>query len=308
MAIDLNQAIQELLDSVNYQKKIQEQLFDIYLNPTPKTVTIYGPDGKALGGIPNVAKWRDVIWKDAQSAMAKTVYVDQVNGSDTSGDGSPSAPFATPQKAESVIPSGGKGVIYLRAGQTYSLDSIWRINNKSITLKKWGTADSEPNPKIVSVPYVNPSNGYEYIGIIALLHSVIRSYEVDFETPDETDTNVANATFGLFYLDSFSVVEFIRGTAFIRDWPLVMVRGWSAHGSGYIAMYQSAADSPYTVKSTGPGLVVLAGGAPVILELHNKAPTDENGNTYPNGIKDVIAGIIRDANGNPRNVISNLVL
>lgn len=61
--------------------------------------------------------------------MSKTFYVDAVNGDDTTGDGSSTAPFATIGKALSSIPTGGWGYIILLSDVTF--DSA--VNNDNIT-------------------------------------------------------------------------------------------------------------------------------------------------------------------------------
>ncbi len=56
MSVDLAQALQDFSATVDFIRKTNQQIYDVYVNPTPKAVTIYGPDGQVISSVPNRAK------------------------------------------------------------------------------------------------------------------------------------------------------------------------------------------------------------------------------------------------------------
>ena len=56
MSVDLAKALQDFSSAVDFMRRNAQQLWDVYLNPSPKTVTIYGPDGQVISSVPNRAK------------------------------------------------------------------------------------------------------------------------------------------------------------------------------------------------------------------------------------------------------------
>lgn len=133
---NLNDAIQYAIRNLKNAGEIVRNLWNLHFNPNPQDVLteIYDENGNLRQvRIPNVAKWRDVIWRDAQSAMSKTFYVDPINGSDTTGDGSLNAPFKSITKARDSVPSGGFLNVLLLSDYTLSDESIW-ISNKFVRI------------------------------------------------------------------------------------------------------------------------------------------------------------------------------
>jgi|GEM_PF-2606753 len=53
---DLAKALQDFSSTVDFIRKTNQQIYDVYVNPTPKDVTIYGPDGQVISSVPNRAK------------------------------------------------------------------------------------------------------------------------------------------------------------------------------------------------------------------------------------------------------------
>ncbi len=133
MSVDLARALQDFSSAVDFMRRNAQQLWDVYLNPDPKEVTIYGPDGRAIKEVPNLAKWREVIRNDAYTAMYKVLYVDAENGDD-SNEGTTSKPLKTIQEAIRRIPAGGYGEINLKEGQVHQIASLIIIQSKTILL------------------------------------------------------------------------------------------------------------------------------------------------------------------------------
>jgi hypothetical protein len=56
MGVDLAKVLQDFSSAVDFIRKTNEQIYDVYVNPAPKDVTIYGPDGQVISSVPNRAK------------------------------------------------------------------------------------------------------------------------------------------------------------------------------------------------------------------------------------------------------------
>lgn len=251
---------------------------------------------------------------NGQDLMNRTFYVDAVNGNDNN-DGSQNAPFKTLQKAFDSIPFGGRGVIVLLSDIVLNEDAITG-ENKFIVLNL-------NNHKISTSVYISNSYYAIYSVIICsgtVLHILLRDYDV-FETPSiPTDIPISpkrallsfhqlcvNAGI-VFYISSRSGTSWAE----IRDnTRLVSVWHWTncrpsgnfitlfPHYNRILNLYGS---NSYYVDFQG-----AVGG--IYSEIYNN---DFTGYIRRNGVdisvKDAIAGIIRDVNGVPRNVISNIIL
>jgi len=152
MVVDLTSLYNALRNTYQSIKDFFTTTDKIYRDPTPQDVHIQMLDENGnlvTKTIPNMAKWRNTIWQDAQQAMAKTVYVDQQNGDDNTGDGSQDRPFKSLQKAIDSVPPGGRVKIVLLNDYDLANDSqstlivskSVTIDTNNFTLKKTNTTN-----------------------------------------------------------------------------------------------------------------------------------------------------------------------
>ena len=130
---------------------------------------------------------------DAAPAAAKKIYVDAINGNDTSGDGTNTAPFKTAKKAVTVAESGA--TIQLAAG-CYSLyeacgtddesNSKEYTKNKDLTFigagpeeTKWGIGAKVPDPTYFGTEY-NGDYSFDGAGTVTFQNMTLQSGSVDY--------------------------------------------------------------------------------------------------------------------------------
>ena len=130
---------------------------------------------------------------DAAPAAAKKIYVDAINGNDTSGDGTNTAPFKTAKKA--VIAAASGDTIQLAAG-CYSLyevcgkddksNSKEYTKNKDLTFigagpeeTKWGIGAKVPDPTYFGTEY-NGDYSFDGAGTITFQNMTLQSGSADY--------------------------------------------------------------------------------------------------------------------------------
>ena len=196
MAINFTEVQQKLDRVLNNAGEIVRNLWKLHFDPTPQDITtsVYDEFGNLQTvSIPNVAKWRNTIWADAQSAMYKIFYVDARNGSDTTGDGSANAPFKTIAKAVNSLPHGGLGIIYLANNAAHEINNPpFHIKNKSLEIRTWDVTGTGANAVVRKVPG-------QWTGILVEYGGFIEIVNVDLDlTADTSDGN----SYHLFFVYS----------------------------------------------------------------------------------------------------------
>lgn len=320
MAINFAEIQQKLDRVLSNAGEIVRNLWKLHFDPNPQDVLteIYDENGNLRQvSIPNLAKWRDTVWRDAQSAMSKTFYVDQVNGSDTTGDGSQVSPFQTIDKAISSVPSGGS--VEINVLGDYIVDSDINTRRRNVYLILRGALRFTVRTTTVD------SGTYAYInGFIindSLLRILIESNYNGKIIIEPNNTGITNFTpFGkaAFKTASYGSLSSLKIDIFTRVdnyHPIEIHSGYlfSFFHWDYLRFRTDISISGHyrgrnrgiVIASTALGLINLPDGAPASIHLYYDGGW-QNERGY--GIKPKIAGIVRDANGVPRNVISNLVL
>jgi len=277
--------------------------------------------------IPSVAKLRDRFISDINSAMYKEIYVDAENGSDETGDGSSSAPFKTLQKAIDSIPYGAYAIIYVQGDYTMTEDNIYVIN-QYIWINFIGG-------KLYLKPILRNCCNHKYKGVtrFQVIHShvglsfgennnvgieIIDSYPEGWD--DAIDHTNGCSVFGLYYasLDITFYKSSSNNNILLKipqDFNLFSTNGPSSWGYNE---HTSKVTFGLAAYNTPPGTKVILDGklgtittvSSAVLELavyldSTLQVIDSQGN--PVDIKTKVAGIIKDSNGTPRNVISNIV-
>ena len=112
-----------------------------------QTVEYYDKKGNLVRKqIPNIGQLIDQFRQGVNAQMSKTVYVDRVNGSDTSGDGSPNAPFKSIPKAENSVPPGG--IVNIKLLSDYTIEDAIRIDNNRIVVITGAEVNPDGSPII----------------------------------------------------------------------------------------------------------------------------------------------------------------
>lgn len=278
--------------------------FDASQTPGPNTIPVADSTGKLNKG-----------WIPVAEIMSPRFYVDAVNGNDNN-DGSQNAPFETLKKAFDSIPFGGRGVIVLLSDIVLNKD-VTTGENKFIVLDL-------NNHKISTSVYILGDGYYAIYSVIihsgTVLHILLRDYGV-LETPNIPTDRPISPRRALLSFNEFCVnagiafyIHSRSGTSWakIRDnTRLVSVWHWSdskpsgifvtlfPHYNRILNLYGS---NSYYVDFQG----AVGGIYSVIDNDGARGYIRRNGVNI--SVKDAVTGIVRDDNGVPRNVISNIIL
>ena len=241
--------------------------------------------------------------------MSKTFYVDQVNGSDTSGDGSQTAPFASVNKAIASVPSGGQ--VTIRFIGNYKFTSDVGVVNKRVVFEVPDNAILKPTWYQDSGNNYNILNGINcsgFVGIEFILGSGAKIL-LDDEGFSTTTTYGTSSFFqfikknrscvGYVYVSGYNTTTNIE-LAGVNSSPVFMNHG-NLHSSEALVLHLWSVN----IVKLGNGLLT-AGDGIFGLKTSQVSITDGAGNALT--WNDVLGGIIKDVNGVPRNVISNLIL
>jgi len=237
------------------------------------------------------------------SAMNQIFYVDATNGDDNN-DGSNAHPFKTIKKACDSVPVSGYGNIQLAKNQTYFIDSDIYFHNKYIII-------NVSNSIIENTAYVYTHNGTDY-----------------------------TATYG--FAPTMSSILFLGGTIrtanLLTDangnvlpsaiWQGIIKR--NDHARAFVQTYETnieLGDTDFIRRAYGSNTVDLfmylgsvnrVGANQDGCLIHNETGdfrfssccaslgTERDGSTDLTW-NSIISGIVKDSNGVPRNIISNIV-
>ena len=97
--------------------------------------------------VPTIGQLIQQFQHSVNAQMAKTVYVDQVNGSDTTGDGSQNAPFKSLLRAYNSVPNGGFVNIVLLGDYNVGNQQGLLISNKYVRIAG-ASLNSDGSPRI----------------------------------------------------------------------------------------------------------------------------------------------------------------
>jgi len=248
---------------------------------------------------PTIPQLIEQFRQGVNSQMAKTVYVHQQEGSDTTGNGSQNAPFATPDKAVESIPPGGFGIIYLAANQVHEFKYSHELRGKTIIFTQYGAT----NPKQATLrnkAFINSQGANETTGVITR-NGFVAFNHLRIETTPKLDPNLNWSEWvGLIKrLDNSTPRALFYNCEIVLNSDLVRIP------AGPTTLTEVAFYNCNIIRNSG-FVINNEVSSPILLKSAGTSITDSAGNNL--AWTDVIAGIIRDPNGTPRNVISNLVL
>ena len=254
--------------------------------------------------------------------MSRTYYVDAVNGDDVN-DGSSNSPFRTLKKAIDSVPDGGIADIWLLSD--YDLREDIKIINKNITLRL-DAGYSFKTHLVVRSTYKGAYQIHLLNNSIFHIYAKYNSKQIlidDSDKPSDWDSatdHIDGSSFFRVSRGSMLIVNtyantFIGGVIRIPAKTCFASIGgdgaWyhsSEPGFGVFALNFSPSDSSSYMLCDGV-LVSLSGGygiTAVISLFKTRTVRDSNNNSK--AWVDVITNIVRDVDGKPRNIISNVVL
>jgi len=256
------------------------------------------------------------VLMNLDNVMNRTFYVDQINGDDNN-PGTADAPLKTLNRAVELTPTGGFSKInvigdYLIAGET----EFVIIEGKTIKIILQGTLRIKP--------WIYKDNYYKAVGFLlkdATLYMYISSANNGKIILEDIPENLtASPLLGLVTVNSYDSYGFshlvIHNTSdnytpiYVgKKQRIFGVYQWSGNRLASMGFSLSG-----HYGGTGREIIVHSEGyvadldyAPGLLYVrYDGGFKNENGTAVNPTTK--ITGIIRDVNGNPRNVISNLIL
>jgi len=240
---------------------------------------------------------------NANAVMAKTVYVDQINGND-GNDGSQNAPFKTLPKAMNSVPVGGRAEIRLLSdyvsdwGMNFSIFNKYitlNLSNKTLRIQPTVWDRSSQNLPNLNVPHRISVRG----GSLRIVGGTIQLSD----NPADSSLSWAGGVQGGAFATEQEGGQIIFQTCTISipqqyGGSLVAV-------SGNFASVVFFSDCNITIDNTK--LIELVGSCPAALRFGDLSKFRKSDGTQVD-IRNVLIGIIRDSNGTPRNVISNVIL
>ena len=307
---EIQQKVDRLLYNIAEQNRKAYQLF---YDPNPQDVSLPQLDenGNLITvSIPNRAKIKKQMWDDVNAAIGlwnRTFYVDAVNGDDNN-PGTQDAPFKTIKKAVDSVPIGGVVTVRLVESQEYIINYDINVTNKTVLIT--GSTDSSKRPTLIGVQHPGRlGNSTVLYGFnISKGNLILCGLNINLPAPEEGKSvpcQLPQANFIRINWYHFARISLNRVTAVCEkisgsSFPLIGTNTWDHGGLIDISTYY------FEGKSDGPIFKFAGGFQNVVLLWMYSSMKDLNGNDVPLG--DRISGIVRDANGVPRNIISNVVL
>jgi len=248
------------------------------------------------------------------SAMDQTFYIDADNGDDNN-DGSSAHPFKTIKKAVDSVPISGIGNIVVLGDYTLQQDTDIRYKHINLTPK--GT---------LTFPWTTNSSG-KYAGIVGInfYNSLIKlNLNSNYNGKIVIEKNNTGATsLDHFRLSAFRIGEgnkygYIKCALYtfqdnynpiiVKDGSLVSIHEWSGNRPAFLGVsisgYYGGTNRSIQVDSDAY-LVNFENTPSSFYYNYDGGLTDLSGNSI--NIDSVVAGIVKDSNSVPRNVISNIV-
>ena len=239
---------------------------------------------KSTGAKREVWKWfNQEIWLDAQ------------NGDDNNS-GSPDSPVATVEEiVNNRVPPGGQATIHLLSDA--SLHSVILLNGRRIRFVGREGSKTENNPWI-EIDVLDDSG--KTAGFVTEFFGEIILFSVNLRTPQRSSTDSIWEGFirrydrtKAIFMTFNSIIE-VNNTSVIRvqSGPSCMVD---------VSLYNT------DIKKLDNWTPIWAEGSlwTLSLKVSNSKAYDSSGNSI--NWSDVIGGIIKDSNGVPRNIVSNIV-
>ena len=318
--------IQDIAKRLDNNTKALE---DIIHKPAGTYVNL--PNG---GSIPSVETWKQEVVNTAlntnnyptrqefdglvdnrlvNGGMYKDFYVDQTNGND-SNNGTQESPFKSLQSAIDNIPVGGAGTIHILGDYvlTSNINIVSKIRIYLILHGTLTTTEYSPRTNYTGIYCINVTNSSLYVYITSSDNGKI-------VVPAKSSTNiVAQPHYAIFNGSTYSNFADIKLFLPIEQdnynpiivnsgFGLVSIDGWSHHRTYLnveIAGHSSGTNRNIIVDSNST-LVSFNNATGNFYYNYSGGLTDETNTSIP--VSNCVTGIVKDANGVPRNITSNIV-
>jgi len=182
---------------------------------------------------------------------------------------------------------GGRAIIYLKDDQTHEISSPIDVINKYITLIRTNTGTNPPH--IVFKTYVDASNGFVFNYRFNLRNSILNIIGCSI-TVERSDTTHSPSAWIIASHLVHSSFRLISCTVNLQD--DTRLASCRDRGFGQLLLYET------TINGSGISIIDVTHGNGILGVF----------TTTKNATATWVEGLVRDANGTPRNVISNLVL
>lgn len=306
MSLNLTEINQKVLRTVKMGTDLFRKAYDLHYNPTPKDVPFDYPDANGnltTTQMPNMAKFRHQVWDDVGGALGQfspTYYVDHANGDDNNS-GSSSAPFKTIKKAVDSAPAMSVITIVLKGtGHVVDANILGRFSKVEI----YGdTTVAGGKSKIIFKAYT--SNNYNFLyGFDQTTSVSFLNCEIDFDLSGDNGSYPYSA--------ERNVVRYSKQRATVVGIHLYKTKVNLPNNDKYrLAVATSSSQAGIALSmylteihsASANNMLVKIGGATLTLVAYSTTYTGEITTLEP-----LIAGIVKDGNGVPRNVLSNVVI
>ena len=301
MGINITEIGQKVLDNNTNAANVFRKMYDLYYNSNPLDVPFEYIDEngkKVTTTIKNQAGFRKKVWDDVGSALGqfnRTFYVDAENGDDNN-TGASDSPFKTIKKAVASTPIGGVVSIALLASDNYISDDILVVNKMIYFIDKTNSGDAN-----LTFDTYTDADGNILFKQIQLNSSYLNVSSIKITSNNTTNTQMSTIfykTSPFLFASGFNQITGYNPTInLVADALITIYPNTGVFGS--LGIFGCSVDG--TIYK---GVIQLLSGAScnLLFSSSTNNADDGNGNTTP-----LINGIVKDSNGVPRNVISNIV-
>ena len=285
---------------------------DLY-DSTPKDVEITQKDDNGnlfTKTIANRGKFKQELWDDVGNALgqfSRTFYVDTINGDDNNS-GTSDSPFKTIQKACDSVPIGGFGRIYLKTDSNI-VDTDINLINKTIIINGMNIDSNSNTPAIKNTCYSDNSS-YGFI----MKNSYLILESVTIQTADYVDSSNVESPYAGFIKwvneGGKNKVALLKASVLIGDTDFIKLLD---RGDINLLVFYYDANHSVTDKSidcvgaNNNGFLISNSSGTMLLSTSAYQLGTKNDGSTNLTWSDLVSGIIKDANGVPRNIISNII-
>ena len=308
--------LQQKLDKYFYNTAVAIDKWIEFVADPAKDVTVeyYDLDGSLKTvSFPNRAKLVNDFIANVNSAMNKVFYVDQENGDD-GNDGSQNAPFKTLNKAIDSVPNGGVGDIVLLSN--VDLTNSISVIDKTIVIRsynagKYGCCVSNENYPWITQRKQLSDNTKVYPAGFRVRNGLVYFYYVNIATLTVDDDDLGKSIYWPGFISRFDgskeVILTFASIINVNDTEFIE-RQTGPGGMIDIGLYATKIKLVHPhAKNYAPKFINIEESSKTIsLSTQGTSVVDSNDNAIQ--WANVINGIVRDSNGIPRNIISNIIL
>lgn len=231
-------------------------------------------------------------------------YVDAVNGNDNN-DGSNTAPLKTIDTALIKTVRSATNLIILENGQTHTL-STWNIDlfNKYVHFASRLATSTNGAPDSNSPVFHIPDDGVNLKTSIRLINSSVAFS--GWRYPVKIKIGSSNNTVGRVAFDGHMSANGADGS---RIWSSLTFAHTEVQANCWVSSNVPFITARVTTfkKNYGDNIFFGVGYGTLNFSSSNSTYIDQNGNTI-NNYSSLFHNLIKDANGVPRNVLTNLIL